>query len=376
MSDRDYYEVLGVPKDASQSEIKTAFRQLARKFHPDVSTEENAEESFKEINEAYAVLSDQEKRAAYDRYGHAGLNGFGGAPDFSNLNIDDLFNMFGIGDLFGFGGRSRGSQRNHPQRGSHLQYVVNLDFKEAVFGVEKEIEITRDETCNRCNGKKAEPGTSTDTCTTCKGHGEVRQARQTLFGNMVQVTTCPTCNGQGETINSPCTQCHGRGQERKTSTKQVDIPGGVDNGNQIRLSGEGQPGENGGPAGDLYIIIKVKTHKYFRRKENDILLNLDINIAQASLGAEVEIPTVDGPSILSIPSGTQPGKILRMRGKGVPHLRRDSRGDQLVVINVETPTRLNKEQRELMEQLAESLGTEVKPQERNFLDSLRDLFGG
>ena len=376
MSENDYYEVIGVPKDASQSEIKTAFRQLARKFHPDVSKETDAEERFKEINEAYAVLSDDEKRAAYDRYGHAGLNGFGGAPDFSNLNIDDLFNMFGIGDLFGFGGRSRGNQRSRASRGSHLQYVANLEFEEAVFGLEKDIEITRDEVCERCDGKKAEPGPSTNTCATCKGHGEVRQARQTLFGNMVQVTTCPTCNGQGETITSPCTQCHGRGYERKTSTKKVEIPGGVDNGTQIRLSGEGQPGQNGGPSGDLYIIVKVRKHKYFQRKENDIVLNLDINVAQASLGTEVEVPTVDGPSKLSIPNGTQPGKILRMRGKGVPYLRRDGRGDQLVIINVETPTRLNKEQRELFEQLAESLGTEVKPQERNFLDSLRDFLGG
>lgn len=374
MSQRDYYEVLGVPKGASGDEIKSAFRSLARKYHPDVSEEANAEEKFKEINEAYAVLSDDQKRAAYDRYGHAGLNGFGGAPDFSNIDLSDLF-----GDLFGFDfgfGRSRGRTRTRPRQGSHIQYVLDLDFEEAVFGVEKEIEITRDEVCSRCDGNKAEPGTSPIKCSTCNGAGEVRQARQTMFGSMVQVTTCPTCGGSGETISTPCKQCSGRGIERQTRTKTVEVPAGVDNGTQIRMSGEGQPGIHGGPPGNVYLIVKVKPHKYFRRKEDDILLNLDINIAQAALGADVEIPTVDGNAILTIPVGTQPGKVLRMREKGVPHLRSKGRGDQLVIINVEIPTKLSKEQRQLMEQLAESLGTEVRPQERSIIDSLRDFFSG
>lgn len=370
MSQRDYYEVLDVPKGASGSEIKTAFRNLARKYHPDVSKETGAEEKFKEINEAYAVLSDDEKRAAYDRFGHAGLNGFGGAPDFSNIDLSDLF-----GDLFGFG-RNHRQARARPRQGSHIQYVLDLEFKEAVFGIEKEIEITRDEICTRCDGSKAEPGSSPVTCNTCKGQGEVRQARQTMFGSMVQVITCPTCRGSGESIESACTQCGGRGIERKTRKKSIEVPAGVDNGTQIRLSGEGQPGVNGGPPGNAYLIVKVKPHKYFRRKENDILLNLDINIAQAALGADVDVPTVDGDTILSIPKGTQPGKVLRMREKGVPHLRGKGRGDQLVIINVDIPTKLKKEQRELIEQLAESLGSEVHPQERSILDSLRDFFGG
>ncbi len=377
MSPRDYYETLGVPKGASSEEIKSAFRKQARQYHPDVSNAPDAEERFKEINEAYAVLSDEDKRAAYDRFGHAGLNGFGGAPDFSNLDIQDILEMFGagFGFDFGFGRRQSRSQRG-PRRGSNLQYMLNLEFEEAVFGIEKEIEFTRDELCSRCDGKKAEPGSSVKRCNTCNGHGEVRQTRQTLLGSMMQVTTCPHCNGSGEIIQTPCKQCQGRGLERQTRTKTVDIPAGVDNGTQIRLSGEGQPGINGGPPGDLYLVVKVKPHKYFHRRENDILLNLDINVAQATLGADVEVPTVDGTAILKIPSGTQPGKILRMRGKGVPHLRSDKRGDQLVVLNVGIPTRLKSEQRELFEKLAESLGSEVHPQERSFLDSLRDFFGG
>jgi len=377
MSPRDYYETLGVPKGASSEEIKAAFRKQARQYHPDVSDAPDAEERFKEINEAYAVLSDEDKRAAYDRFGHAGLNGFGGAPDFSNLDINDIFEMFSAGLGFDFGfGRSRSRDPNRPRRGANLQYMVTLDFEEAVFGVEKEIEFTRDEVCSRCDGKRAEPGTSAVRCKTCNGQGQVRQTRQTLLGAMTQVTTCPTCGGSGETITTPCKHCQGRGLERQTRKKTVEIPAGVDSGTQIRLSGEGQPGLNGGPTGDLYIVIKVNGHKFFQRRDSDIILNLDINIAQATLGADVEVPTVDGPAILSIPSGTQPGKVLRMRGKGVPYLRSDRRGDQLVVLNVEVPKKLDAEQRDLMEKLAESLGSEVHPQERSFLDSLRDFFGG
>jgi molecular chaperone DnaJ len=348
---------------------------LARQYHPDVSDAPDAEERFKEINEAYAVLSDDEKRAAYDRYGHAGLNGFGGAPDFSNIDLEDILNMFSTGMGFDFGRRSR-SSGNRPRRGADLQYNLSLEFEEAIFGIEKEVEFTRDETCSRCDGSKAEPGTSPVRCSTCGGQGEVRQSRQTLFGSMVQVTTCPTCGGVGQIVETPCSQCSGRGLERKSRRKTVEIPGGVDSGTRIRLGGEGQPGLNGGPSGDLYLSIRVNKHRFFHRREYDILLNLDINIAQATLGAEVEVPTVDGPAILKIPSGTQPGKVLRMRGKGVPYLRSDRRGDQLVVINTEIPKRLTSEQRELIEKLADSLGTEVKPQERSFIDQVRDFFSG
>lgn len=375
MTQRDYYEVLGVPRNASNDDLKSAFRRLARQYHPDVNNEPDAEERFKEINEAYAVLSDAERRAAYDRYGHAGVRGPGGATDFT-VDFSDFADIFG--DLFGFGGFGRTSRRsrNAPRRGADLQYRLELTFEEAIFGVEREIEITRDEVCATCQGSGAEPGTSPVRCATCNGNGEVRQVRQTILGSMVQVSTCPTCNGSGETIASPCHTCQGRGLERRTRKKMVNIPAGVDNGTQIRLAGEGQPGVNGGPNGSLYIAVQVKAHKFFRRRDNDVLLDLDINIAQATLGAEVEIPTVDGQAKLKIPSGTQPGKVLRMRGKGVPHLRGNGRGDQLVIVNVEVPTRLTSEQRRLFEQLAKSLGSDVRPQERSFLDWLKETLGG
>ncbi|OGN97977.1 MAG: molecular chaperone DnaJ [Chloroflexi bacterium RBG_13_50_21] len=374
MPQRDYYEILGLPRNASPDDVKSAFRKLARQYHPDVSQEPNAEERFKEINEAYAVLSEPEKRAAYDRFGHAGVQNMGGVPDFT-VDFADLFEEF-FGGFGGFGRTTSRRTRNAPRRGGDLQYNVDLTFEESIFGVEREIEITRDEVCETCGGSRAEPGTSRVRCSTCNGAGEVRQVRQTLLGSMVQVSTCPVCNGQGETIATPCHTCSGRGLVRKIRKKVVSIPAGVDNGNQIRLAGEGQPGENGGPNGNLYLVVRVLSHKYFRRRESDILLDLDINIAQAALGAEVDVPTVDGPTKLKIPAAIQPGKVLRMRGKGVPHLRGNGRGDQMVVVNVEIPKNLTPEQRELMEELAKSLGSEVKPAERGFLEWLKDTLGG
>ncbi|MFQ5615471.1 MAG: molecular chaperone DnaJ [Anaerolineales bacterium] len=373
MSKQDYYETLGISRSASQDELKQAFRTLARKYHPDVSKEPNAEERFKEINEAYAVLSDEQKRFAYDRFGHAGLNGVGGVPDFTNIDLSDI-----LGEIFGgFGfGRTGQRMRNTPRRGEDLQYTLTLTFKEAVFGAEKEVTITRDEICHTCNGTRAEPGTSPVRCSTCRGSGEVRQTRQSFFGSMVQVTTCPACRGSGKTISTPCHTCNGRGLERKIVRKMVSVPGGVDAGNQVRLNGEGQPGVNGGPSGNLYLLIKVKPHKYFRRKGNDILLDLKVNVAQAALGASVEIPTIDGNETLTIPAGTQPGKVITMRGKGIPYLRGGGRGDQRVVVNVEIPTRLNSEQRNLFEELDKSLGTDIRPQERGFFDKLKDVLGG
>ena len=375
MPPADYYDTLGVGKGASPEDIKSAFRNLARKYHPDVSQEPDAEDRFKEINEAYAVLSDPEKRSAYDRFGHAGVNGMGGV-DYQNIDLSDIFGD--IFESFGFGGfgRSRSRMRNAPRRGDHLQYTVTLDFKEAVFGTDTEIRFTRDEVCSACNGNRAEPGTSPVRCSTCGGAGEVRQQRQSLFGTITQVAACPTCSGVGETIETPCKQCSGRGLERKNVTKIVTIPAGVDDGNQIRLSGEGQPGTNGGPNGDLYVRIRVKEHQFFRRRGSDIHLDLNINVAQATLGAEVKVPTVEGEDSLQIPAGTQPGKVIRMRNKGVPDVHGSGRrGDQLVLINVHVPTRLTEKQRELFEQLADSLGTEVKPGERGFFDTLKDVLG-
>jgi molecular chaperone DnaJ len=373
MPPRDYYETLGIPRNASPDDIKGSFRKLARQYHPDVSQEPDAEERFKEINEAYAVLSDPDKRSAYDRFGHAGVQGMGGVPQDFTVDFADIFEEF----FGGFGGFGRSSQRgrNVPRRGTDLQYRIDLTFQEAVFGVEKEIEITRDEVCERCAGKGAEPGSSPVRCSTCGGKGEVRQVRQTILGSMVQVSTCPTCNGHGETIASPCRTCNGRGLERKTRKKIVSIPAGVDDGNQIRLAGEGQPGVNGGPLGNLYLLIHVRAHEYFRRRGNDILLDLTINLAQATLGAEVEVPTVDGKTKLKIPAGIQPGKVLRMRGKGSTILRSNDRGDQLVIVNVEVPQKLTAEQRHLFEELGRSMGTEVHPQQRGLMDWIKEALG-
>lgn len=371
MASRDYYEVLGVNRTASADELKSAFRNLARQYHPDVNKSPDAEERFKEINEAYAVLSDSDKRAAYDRYGQAGLNGMGGAPDFSTVDFSDIFEEF-----FGFGGGGSSRRRNAPRRGVDISYSVTLTFEEAAFGVEKEVEITRDETCSTCHGSGAEPGTSPVRCPTCGGKGEVRQVRQTFLGSMVQVTTCPTCNGSGETINTPCHTCRGRGLERKTVKKTVPIPAGVDTGTQIRLAGEGQPGSNGGPNGNLLLEIQVKPHAFFKRRQNDVILNLGINVAQAVLGADIEVPTLEGKAKLSIPAGTQPGKVFTLKGKGIPYVRASGRGDELVIVDVEVPMRLTDEQRVLFQQLAKSLGSEVHTKEKSFIDRLKEVLSG
>ena len=365
---RDYYEVLGVARSASPDEIRNAFRALAKQYHPDVAKESGTEERFKEINEAYGVLSDAERKAAYDRFGHEGLRGMN--VDFDFGGFSDIFEgLFG----FGMGGRQR---RNAPRRGADLRYDLTLSFEEAVFGIEKEISFSRQEVCSICQGSGAEPGTSPIRCTTCNGTGEVRQMRQTFLGSMVSVTPCQNCGGRGQTIATPCKNCSGRGLERKQVKKVIAVPGGVDDGTQIRLAGEGEPGVNGGPPGNVYVVIHAKPHRLFRRRNDDILLELDINIAQATLGADISVPTLEGDETLTIPSGTQPGKVLRMRGKGIPRLNRNSRGDQLVILSVEIPRTLDSEQREIMERLAESLGTEVRPRERGFFDSLKNIFGG
>jgi molecular chaperone DnaJ len=372
MSNQDYYDVLGVGRNAGDDEIKAAFRKLARQYHPDVNKDDGAEEKFKEINEAYGVLSDSEKRARYDRFGKAGLGGMGGGFHDYTVDFNDIFE-----DLFsGFGFSTGRRSRRSPRRGRDLQMQVSLTFEEAVFGVEKEIEFQREETCSRCNGNGAEPGTTPIRCSTCNGQGEVRQVRQTFLGQMVQTAVCPACEGSGETISSPCTTCRGGGLERKRVNKKVQIPAGVDHGTQIRLNGEGGPGVFGGPNGSLFLVLDVKPHQFFKRRDNDILLNLDVNVAQAVLGAEIDVPTLDGDEKLKIPAGTQPGKVFTMKGKGVPYLRRKDRGNQLVIVNVAIPTKLTKEQRELFEKLAESLGTTVKPQEKGFLDWLNEALGG
>jgi molecular chaperone DnaJ len=364
---RDYYEVLEVPRGASADEIRRAYRRLAKMYHPDVNKENGAEDRFKEISEAYAVLSDDERRAAYDRYGHAGVRGM---PTDFGFGFGDIFEEF-----FGFGMGGRRA-RSAPRRGADLRYDLTLEFEEAVFGVDREIEFTRQDICTRCKGSAAEPGTNPVRCSTCNGSGEVRQVRQTFLGSMVNVTTCPSCGGRGETIATPCHACNGRGLEQRSLKRTVPIPAGVDDGTKIRLSGEGEPGTHGGPQGDLYVVIHVKSHRYFRRRGDDILIDVSLNVAQAALGTQIAVPTVDGDKPLTIPAGLQSGQVLRMKELGVPRLQRSGRGDQLVVVSIEVPRRLNGEQRELMEKLAESLGSEIHLQERGFLDRIKELLGG
>jgi len=367
----DYYEVLGIPRDASADSIRAAYRKLARKYHPDVNKEPDAEARFKEINEAYQVLSNEQQKAIYDRYGHAGLsqNGMGGAGPAGFGGFGDIFEEF-----FGFG--TRGAARQGPRRGGDLRYDLEIEFEEAVFGCEKQITLTRLATCPNCRGSGAEPGTSPMRCPQCGGTGQTRTTQQSLFGSFVNVSTCPRCNGRGEVTITPCSMCHGAQHVEQSTTLSVSIPAGVDDGNRIRLTGEGDTGTNGGPAGNLYVILYVRPHAYFRRQQDNIHLDLTINIAQAALGDEITIPTLDGKETLSIPAGTQTGSVFRLRGRGVPHVRGGGRGDQIVVINVAIPTDLDARQRELFGELGKTLGREVISQgEKSLVDRFRDALG-
>jgi len=369
---RDYYEVLGVGRSASKEEIKKVYRQLARQYHPDVNHAPDAETRFKEINEAYEVLSDAEKRTTYDRFGHVGPGGLGfGGFDFGFRDPFEIFEeVFGRG--FGF----RTSTRRGPRRGADLRYDLHLTFEEAAFGCEKEIEAMRYEPCPACNGSGAEPGTSAVRCSKCNGSGQVRQVQRSILGSFVSVTTCPACHGEGETIALPCSRCSGQRQVYVSRKLSVTIPAGVDSGTQIRLAGEGEVGERGGPPGNLYVVLDVEPHPVFQRRGDDILVALQVNVAQATLGAQVKVPTLEGEEEISIPAGTQGGTILRMRKKGVPHLRQDGRGDELVMVRVAVPTKLSREQKTLFQELAKTLDPEAVWQDkRSFVDDLRELFG-
>ncbi len=368
---RDYYDVLGVNRQATSEEIKKAFRRLAREYHPDVNKSPDAEARFKEINEAYEVLSDRDKRGTYDRFGHAGPQaGFGGFGDFAGFGgFEDIFESF-------FGGMRTGQARRGPSRGEDLRYDLTIEFEEAVFGCEKEILIPRHEVCPQCQGSGAEPGTQPIRCPQCNGTGEVRRQQQTFLGSFVQVATCPRCQGEREIVTTPCTQCRGRKVVQTERAILVRIPAGVDDGTRIRLAGEGEPGARGGPHGNLYVVLHVEPHAYFRREDNNILLELDINVAQAALGDKILVPTLDGEEELSIPAGTQTGDVFRLRGKGVPLLRRNGRGDQLVMMHVLTPTRLTKKQKELLRELSRTLGKEVVHQpEKGLFGKVREALG-
>ena len=346
---QDYYEVLGVPRNASDEEIKKAFRKLAKLYHPDRNREPGAEEKFKEINEAYQVLSDPEKKGRYDRYGRVDV--VEGFPDFGFGGLGDIFESFFGGFNTPFG---QTAQRV-PQRGDSLQSHLTLSFTEAVFGCSKEVEIQRIEFCPLCHGIGSEPGTNPETCPDCRGTGQVRKVQQSIFGRFTHITTCSRCGGSGTIISNPCSQCRGRGKIKMKRKVMVKIPAGVDEGHRLRLDGEGSAGLYGGPPGDLYVTFSVKPHHLFHRDGSDILYELPINVAQATLGDEVRVPSLDGKVDLKIPSGTQNGKTFRFKDKGIPYIDGKGRGDLLIKVVIITPQHLDKNQRHLFEELAKVL---------------------
>ena len=372
MNNTEYYDRLGLSKDASQDEIKRAYRKLSKKYHPDINKEPGAEEKYKEILEAYETLSDAQKRAAYDQYGPDGANGFGGQGSFGGFDggagfggFEDIFSSF-----FG-GGATRNP--NAPRQGDDLQYRVNLSFEEAVFGAEKEIHYNREVTCKTCSGSGAKPGTSPVTCGRCHGHGVINVDTQTPLGMMRRQVTCDVCHGTGQEIKDPCPTCRGTGREKQSHTVSVKIPAGVETGQQIRLAGQGEAGFNGGPYGDLFVVINVNPSDKFTRDGSTIYYTLNISFVQAALGDTVEVPTVHGNVEMVIPAGTQTGKTFRLKGKGAPRLRGGSQGDQLVTVKIVTPTKLNDAQKEALLAFAKASGDEkIAPQKKGFFNKVKD----
>lgn len=370
----DYYETLGVSRDADKEEIKRAYRRLARKYHPDVNKEQGAEERFKEINRAYEILSEPEMKARYDRFGEAGVSSGAGAgagyADFGDMGFADIFESFFSGFAGGMG-QQTGRRRGGPTRGDDLRLDLKLEFREAVFGGEKEIRIPHLENCNTCNGTGAKPGTRPRTCSTCSGSGQVRRATRTPFGSFTQVSVCPTCNGEGQVIEDKCETCGGAGRKQETKKLKITIPPGVDNGTRLRVSKEGDAGLRSGPPGDLYVYLFVEEDAEFQRDGINVLSDLKISYLQAILGCRLQVNTVDGPVELKIPPGTQPNTVLTLENHGVPKLGNPvSRGDHLITIQIDIPTRITAEERELLEKLAKIKG------DRTGKGGLEDFLGG
>jgi molecular chaperone DnaJ len=367
----DYYTILGVERSATDADIKKSFRKLAQQWHPDVNTEPGAAERFKEINEAYQVLSDPGRRQAYDMFGKAGLGGDGGLGFDPGAfgSFSDIFDAF-------FGGAAAGARRGHPTAGADLRYDLRITFVEAIKGTEKEIEFPVYGRCETCSGSGAAPGSEAVTCDTCNGRGEIRTTRRTMLGQMVNVSVCPKCHGEGKLISDPCPTCRGEGRTERKRTLRVQIPAGIDEGHQIRLSGEGEVGVRGGPPGSLYVAVHVAPHPELRRDGTELYYEADVSIAQAALGATIVVPTVDGEEEVEVKAGTQPGTEFRLRGRGVPHLRRTgSKGDLHVFVNVVVPVRLSKRQRELLTEFAADGGEEVAAPHAGILDKVRDALG-
>lgn len=361
---RDYYEVLGCARQASQDDLKRAFRKIAMDSHPDrFPNDAVAAARFKEASEAYAVLSDPGRRRTYDMFGHAAVESGGPAVDFSDMPFADIFDTF-----FGGGGRSR---RQRSNRGDDLRYDITISFEEAFMGVEKQIDVPRLTTCERCIGNGAEPGSGEETCPGCRGSGQIRRTAQSIFGSVVTAATCPTCGGAGRLLKNPCVQCRGQGRIETTRRLAVRIPAGVDTGSQIRLGGEGEAGMRGGPPGDLYVVLRVKGHAQLARRDQDVIFELRVNIVQASLGDRIEIPTLDGPVEIAIPAGTQTGQSFRMAGRGMPDVRGGRRGDQYVVVQIVVPKDLTAEQKALLRKVG---GLTGKPEKvsKGFFEKLRD----
>ncbi|MEW5702381.1 MAG: molecular chaperone DnaJ [Candidatus Zixiibacteriota bacterium] len=388
MNKRDYYDILGVDRDADTEEIKKAYRKQAVRFHPDKNPgDKSAEEKFKEATEAYEVLKDPEKRRTYDQFGHAGLSGAaagpGGFGGFSGFDINDALRAFmrdfGVGggfeDLFGMGG-GRSRAQSGPVGGADLRVRLKLTLEEIAHGVEKKIRLKRLIPCDDCHGTGAAPGHKPVTCPQCHGTGEVRQVSRSIFGQFVNISTCPRCHGAGETIDKPCPTCRGEGRVEGHSTISVDVPPGVSSGNYITVRGAGHAGPRGGPSGDAIVLIEEQDHEQFERHGNDVLYRLPISFSQAALGDSVVVPTLDGSVKLKIPSGTQSGRLFRLRGKGIPHLRGGGSGDQLVQVFVWTPTDLSSDERALLEKLSRSRGGQPPKPDRSFFDKLRSGFGG
>ncbi|MHB9093226.1 MAG: molecular chaperone DnaJ [Eubacteriales bacterium] len=377
MSKRDYYEVLGVEKNASEADLKKAFRKMARKYHPDVNQgNKDTEAKFKEINEAYEVLSDPQKRAQYDQFGHAafgqgtgdaGYGGFGGFGGSDFGGFGDIFEAF-----FGGGGQ----RRRGPAKGADLRYNLDISFEESAFGLERDINVPRMETCEKCKGSGAAPGTSPVTCPKCSGTGQLQYTQSTPFGRFVQSRVCDQCHGEGRTVESPCPECSGSGYVKKTRKIHVKIPGGVDTDSRLRVTGEGEPGERGGPHGDLYVYIKVKSHKVFKREGNDVLTEIKVSFPQAALGDEVEVPTLDGKVQLKVPEGTQSGTFFRLKGKGIPDVHGYGRGDQHVKVTVVTPAKLTEQQKDLLRELASTMGENPAGIEKGFFEKVKDAIIG
>ena len=373
----DYYEVLGVNKDASDDEIKKAYRKLAKKYHPDANPDnkKEAEAKFKEVNEAYENLSDPQKRRMYDQFGHNGPQGFGGGGQggyysYSTSGFDG-FDMGDLGDIFssffggGFGGRTSSRQNNGPVKGADLRYNMEITFEESFLGTEKEITINRDDTCDTCKGTGARPGSKVETCSMCGGSGQIKQVQTTILGQMQTTRTCPTCHGEGKVIKEPCDTCRGKGTVRKQARIRVKIPAGIDENQTVVLRGEGAPGTRGGPKGDLYITVHIKRHNVFTRQDYNVLCDIPITFTQATLGAELKIPMVDGSTVLyKIPEGTQTGTRFRVKGKGFKAVNRNYEGDLIFTVEIQTPKRLSKEQRELLVQLAKTMNEQPPVKKR------------